>query len=881
MRLLFFVVLLLLLGSTSPISAQPTSKQAGAAPSQRLVKGIIIDATTGQGLEFATISITTKKDGSVSGGGLSEADGSFQFKVDGTELAAIIEFISYETTTIDPLPMDKPIIDLGKIELHPSSVELEDVEIVAERSETTFSLDKKVFTVGKDLANRGGTAEDVLNNVPSLDVDIEGTVTLRGSTGVRILIDGRPSSLVGVDSGSGLRSLASNLIERIEVITNPSARYDAEGMAGIINIVLKKNRADGFNGSIDLTAGLPTTGGVSANLNYRKGPLNWFVNYGLNYRSNLGLGHTIQDRISQGIGTDEFYRQLSTIDRDPLRAGLDNSFRFGADYFINDKTQITAAFQYKIGDDENETTLLYRDYSEQFGEIGIGALWTDQTQNFQDFDTFDAMLNTPSLIGTTTRIDDELEDESALQYSLNFTKEYSSRDHKLSASINYQDRGESENSIFTENFVDNQGGDDFLLDQRVENDEISKTWEVQVDYVKPISKDQKWEVGAKSSFRDINTNYLVEESDANGNFFALPGLNNSFDYDEDVIAAYGIYGNKRDNFSYQVGLRGEYSIINTFLVSNEGNPPNRRTYFNFFPSGHISYHLNDTDALQISYSRRINRPRFWDLNPFFTFQDRRNFFSGNPNMDPEYTDSYEIGQIKYWEGVTLSSSLFYRRTEDSRQRFLSVDRVTQNTVRIPLNIGTTDDYGLDLSIGYSGLSWLKVDFNTNIFRNQLSFDEDNVEDEVLRYYTDLRDFEGDENDLAERFAYNFQETDNITWNAKMTTRFSFLDSDLQLRMNYRGARQNVQGESAAVGSLDVGWSRDFLPGKNLTATLSIRDIFNSRRRAGQTFLDNFYQQQEFQWRSRVGTLTLSYRINQKKKRGGGNRGGGGQGGGEF
>jgi len=234
-------------------------------------------------------------------------------------------------------------------------------------------------------------------------------------------------------------------------------------------------------------------------------------------------------------------------------------------------------------------------------------------------------------------------------------------------------------------------------------------------------------------------------------------------------------------------------------------------------------------------------------------------------MDPEYTDSYEIGQIKYWEGVTLSSSLFYRRTEDSRQRFLSVDRVTQNTVRIPLNIGTTDDYGLDLSIGYSGLSWLKVDFNTNIFRNQLSFDEENVEDEVLRYYTDLRDFEGDENDLAERFAYNFQETDNITWNARMTSRFTFFDSDLQLRLNYRGPRQSAQGESRPITSVDLGWSKDLLEKKNLSVTLSIRDLFNSRRRAGSVFLDDFFQQSEFQWRSRTGTVTLSYRINQKKK----------------
>lgn len=881
----FWLVLFIMTVTLSTLSAQQDRRpgqRPGGAPPGKTIKGIITDSETGEGLEYATISIFNKKDDSVVGGGLSGPGGAFSFKTKGRMLYAVIDYISYESITIDPIKGEKgvPVIDLGEITMSQASIALDDVEITAERSETTFSLDKKVFTVGKDLANRGGSAEDVLNNVPSLDVDIEGNVTLRGSEGVRILIDGRPSSLVGVNNGSGLRSLASNLIEKIEVITNPSARYDAEGMAGIVNIVLKKNKSKGFNGSIDLSAGYPANGGVSANLNYRKGPLNWFVNYGINYRENAGLGHNIQDRIAQGNETSELYRQITTIDRDPLRTSLSNSIRFGADYFLTDKTQLTAAFQYKVSDDENETTLTYKDYSEQYGTLGLNPLWEDTNSAFLEFDNFDDRLNTESQLGQTIRTDNELEDESALQYSLNLSKEYSSRDHKLNASISYQDRGETESNKFNEVFDAYKAIDEFTLDQRVNNDEISKSWEFQLDYVKPLGKDHKWEAGVKSSLRDIRTNYLVEEAGADGIFFALEGLDNSFDYDEDVFAAYGIYGNRKNNFSYQVGLRGEYSLIKTKLVSNEGNPSEPRTYFNIFPSGHLSYHVNDTDALQISYSRRIRRPRFWDLNPFFTFQDRRNFFSGNPNMNPEYTDSYEIGQIKYWEGLSLSSSLFYRRTEASRQRFLSVDRITQNTVRIPINVGTTDDYGLDLSLGYSAIKWVKINFNTNIFRNQLSFQEDEVIGQVFQYYTEVRDFDEGLAAFDERYAYNLQETDNITWNAKMTTRFSFWESDLQFRMNYRGPRENVQGQSRAVGSLDIGWSKDFLPAKNLTVTLSVRDLFNSRKRAGQTYLDNFYQQQEFQWRSRFSTVTFSYRINQKKKRGGGQRGGD-EGGGEF
>lgn len=884
MRVFTIVIVFFFILPTLAQGQRGNGRPSGWTPPETSIKGKIIDAESEEGLEFATISIFRKKDGSVAGGGLSEANGVFDFKVKGRRLYAVVEYISYESVTIDPIEMQKgePVIDLGEIQLSSASIKLEDVEIIAEKSETTFSLDKKVFTVGKDLANRGGSAEDVLNNVPSLDVDIEGTVTLRGSEGVRILIDGRPSSLVGVNSGSGLRSLPSNLIEKIEVITNPSARYDAEGMAGIVNIVMKKNKSKGFNGSIDVSGGYPANGGISTNLNYRKGPLNWFVNYGINYRSNRGLGHNIQDRITAGDSSADLYRQITTLDRDPFRSGLSNSIRFGADYFLTDKTQLTAAFRYKVSDEENDTELTYKDYSEEYAAIGIEPLWTNQSTEYLDFDSFDSTLNSESLYGESTRIDNELEDESALQYSLNLSKEYSSREHKLNASISYQDRGETEKNTFAEKFSHLKGGENFTLDQRVENDEISKTWEFQLDYVKPLGTDHKWEAGVRSSLRDIETNYLVEEANEQGEYEALPGLDNSLDYDEDVIAAYGLYGNRNNNISYQAGLRGEYSILNTKLLTNEGNPDNKREFFNFFPSAHVSYHINDTDALQLSYSRRISRPRFRDLNPFFTFQDRRNFFSGNPNLNPQYTDSYEIGQIKYWEGLSVSSSLFYRRTKDSRQRFLILDNTTSYTVTVPVNVGVTDDYGLDLSLGYSAKKWLRINFNTNIFRNQLSFQENDVITEVFRFYSEVRDFEGNQEAFRERYGFNIQETDNITWNAKMTTKFSFLDSDLQVRLNYRGPRESLQGQRQGIASVDLGWSKDFLASKNLTATISVRDLFNSRKRAGQTYLDDFYQQSEFQWRSRMSTLTLSYRINQKKQRKGRPSGGnGGDSEGEF
>jgi len=539
-------------------------------PPQKTVKGRVLDAATGLGLEFATVSIFSKRDSSIAGGGLTGPDGMFSFPVKGFRLYAVVEFISYESLTIDPLQVEKgvPVINMGEVSLSTSSVQLEDVEITAERSETTFSLDKRVFTVGKDLANKGGSAEDILNNVPSVDVDIEGAVSLRGSEGVRILIDGKPSNLVGTNS-NGLRNIPSNMIKSVEVITNPSARYEAEGMAGIINIVLKKNQGHGFNGSIDVSAGWPRRAGFAANLNYRKGALNWFINYGINLRSGPGGGYSIQDQLVDNFGVES--RTITTLDRDMNRGGLSNSIRFGTDYHINDKEQITLAASYRTSDDDNETDVLYRDYSSTMADLGLEPLWIDTERTaFLDYDNFDSSLNQETYFLKSLREDDEIEKEDKSELSLNYSKEFSSRKHKLNASFQFQRGTETEDNVFTETRDDIVTGDQSIFNQLAANEEKDQTILMQLDYVHPLGKDHKWEAGLRTSLREINTNYLVEE-----NGVPIPGFQNMFDYDEDVVAAYGIYGNRKNNYSYQVGLRGEYSFINTQLIQSE-TPPNER-----------------------------------------------------------------------------------------------------------------------------------------------------------------------------------------------------------------------------------------------------------------------------------------------------------------
>lgn len=817
----FFIGVLFFIITTALVAQRPSGGAQGQKPKITL-KGQIMSTYSGTPLEFATISIFDKENSELITGGLTDLDGTFQVEVEIGPIYAEIEFISFEKLIIDPIIIDREairsgdrVINLGTLEMNQNAELLDEVEITAEKSEMQFALDKRIFNVGKDLANQGGTAQDILDNVPSVTVDIEGNVSLRGSSGVRILIDGRPSGLAGEDNANGLRAIPANLIDKVEVITNPSARYEAEGMAGILNIVLKKQKGGGFNGSFDVSGGYPAQGGVGANINYRKGKVNWFANYGLNYRESPGSGMYYQ---TTQVGSDLFIQDQES---ERNRTGLSNSIRAGIDFFPTEKQTFTGSFIYRRSDEDNLSALTYQDY----------------------------LNSVDNLTRTTLRTDDEREEESNLEYSINYKREFSNRKHVLNATLQFRDNVESENSDFFETVTFSSGSDVPDLIQRSGNDEGQKNILFQLDYVQPLEgENHNLELGLRTNFRDIDNDYLVEELQ-DGDFVSLPGLSNNFEYDEDVLAAYAMYGRGFGKLSLQAGLRAEYSHVITALLQTD--EVNDRDYMNLFPSVNATYEMPKGNALQLSYSRRIRRPRFWDLNPFFTFSDSRNTFSGNPNLDPEYTDSYEIGNIKYFENATFGGSLFYRHTTDVIQRVLTF-LPDGTTNRQPENLATQNDFGLEFTMQYSGVKWYRVDANANFFRSETN--GNNVDDSFS----------------AETF----------TWFARMTNRFKVWDgADLQVRLNYRAPRETVQGRSKSITSLDLGLSKDIT--SDATLTFGVRDLFNSRKRRGETIGENFYREDEFQWRARSFNLALNYRVNQKKRRGGGERGGDNQGGEQF
>ncbi len=809
-------IILTTLLSVSVLSAQTPGSAPGSAgsPAQKFaITGKVVDAGMKMPLEFATVTIFNEKDSSMVTGAITESNGSFVIEVKPGLYYAQIEFISFKAKTITGIVVNRnePVAELGTIEMESDAEMLTEVEVRAEKSQMQLSLDKKVFNVGKDLANNGGTASDVLNNVPSVTVDVEGNVELRGSGGVRILIDGKPSGLVGISNTNGLRQIPANLIDRIEVITNPSARYEAEGMAGIINIILKKDRSQGLNGSFDLTAGNPDEYGIALNMNYRKDRFNFFTNYGLRYRKGPGQGDLYQ----------EFFRNDTTFITDQTsrrtRGGLSNSVRFGADYFFNEKNILTTAFNFRYSDDNNFNKITYRDYINDFSNPA----------------------------GVTFRTDDEIEKEPNLEYSLTYKKMFERQGHEFTADIRFQDNTEEENSDFIEESYTSDGliktGPD--LHQRSGNKEEQRNIIVQLDYVQPFSKDGKFEAGLRSGIRDIRNDFLVEQETGDDVWTPLAGLSNNFIYEEDIYAAYTIVGNKINKFNWQAGLRAEYSDVLTKLVQTDS--VNHRKYANLFPSVFLGYEISEKNSVQVSYSRRIRRPGFWELNPFFTYSDARNFWSGNPNLNPEFTDSYEVGYLQYFDKGSITSSVFYRHTNDVIERIRTQISDTSSFTQ-PVNLATQDDYGLEFTWSYDPIKNWRINGNVNFFR---SITDGEYEGQVFN-------------------------ADTYTWFGRVSSRVTlFKKVDFQVNFNYRAPRKTTQGRSLAIWHVDPAASMDVLKG-NGTLTFSVRDLFNTRRRRYVTQGENFYTEGDWQWRARQATLTFSYRLNQKKQRG---RNGGGRG----
>ncbi|MEO8474045.1 MAG: TonB-dependent receptor [Chryseolinea sp.] len=785
------------------ISLLILAAQTGFGQAKYQISGTVIDSTASSPLAFATVRILKVEDKSFAGGSLTSDAGEFSISVPEGKYYAEIGFMGYHSQRSKPFMVSKTgsTVTLGKIMLGVSARTLDEVIVQAEKSSMELSLDKKIFNVGQDLANAGGSASDILTNIPSVSVDPEGTIKLRGSDNVRILIDGKPSGLVSFKGGSGLQQLQASMIERVEVITNPSARYEAEGMAGIINIVLKKDRHEGFNGSFDVIAGHPINYGGAANVNFRHRKVNFFVNYSIAYRETPSRGSQYQE-VYGGDGTTKITQQTT----DGYITGFNNNIRGGLDYFFNEKSILTASYLYRRSDAGRVTHIRYEDFTNS--------------------------ITNP--VGYTLRKQDENEVEPNSEYSLIYKKSFQEKGHEFTGEVKYLDNWESSKQTFTQTIYANNGTPQSGTIEKAPNDESEKQFLVQLDYTKPVWKDGKFEAGVRTSFRDMVNDYVVYRQNEQGGFDPLPGLDNIFVYNENIHAAYAILGNKTRKFSYQAGLRTEWTDVKTTL--KETNDVNPRKYTNLFPSVHATMELQGQNALQVSYSRRVRRPFYNDLSPFMTYADSRNYFSGNPDLNPEFSNVYEVGHIKYFEQGTFTSSVYFRDTDGKIDRIRTVDAQTGLATTLPQNLKGEKAYGIEFTSSLTPVKWWKIDGNFNFFHSKI--DGSNIMD-------------------------SYRAT-TYSWFARLTSRFTVAKIiDVQLRGNYEAPQKSAQGRRKSLSYMDFSMSKDILKGRG-TLNLNILDVFNSRKMRTITQGEDFYTAGNYQFRRRQINLTFSYRIKQNK-----------------
>jgi outer membrane cobalamin receptor len=767
------------------------------------LSGKVIDADSGEPLVYATVSVLNAGDSSLITGAATDENGRFQLETNQQHFLVRIDYIAYQAQYFSDLAAaDRSEIDLETIALQASETILKEVRVEAKKEQVEIGLDRKIFNVSEDLSRFGGNAQDILNNIPSVTVDVDGNVSLRGSSSVRILINGRQSGLVGISGPDALRQLPSNLVERVEVITNPSAKYDAEGMAGIINIVLKKEEERGLQGSFDLFAGYPHNYNAVANLNFRTNKLNFFGSYGFQYRDSPGSSY------SKRYITEDDTTTLLIQDRTFNRKEFSHTLRLGLDYTFIPNNTITGSFLYRYGDGDNISDIYYYEY-----------------------------LGEDALTGAKQRRFEEMELEPNIDYTITYLRKFEGKDHQLTVDIDYTYGYEEEIADIDEFLISEEiPPNDPLLTQHSDLVETNDNLVLQADYSRPVLSGGRLELGYKSSIRNINNDYMVEEVQ-DGEWVELPGLTNQFNYDEDIHALYSTFGNKANNFSYQVGIRLEATRIITELA--ETGERADKDYNNLFPTGHFAYNLPRDNTIQISYSRRISRPWYRYLSPFYNYTDPYYIRTGNPDLDPEFTHALELSQLKNWNKASLSSAVYYRHTDGVIQRIQTVENDV--TISRPENLSTEHSYGLEFIVSADPYKWWKLNGSANFFRSIV--DGGNLDQQL--------------------------QADTYSWFGRINSRIDLpYNVDFQLMFNYRAPYQTTQGRRNAYSYLDLALTRDVLHDRG-TLSLRVSDLFNSRRYGGTTTGENFYIEQEYRRQVRQVTLGFSYRLNKEKNRGSG------------
>ena len=801
MNNLFLVVFTFTIFITN-INAQPNEKETSSLKSNidkdAVITGTVLDAETKEPLEYATIAFFSKKANKITTGGITDIDGNFSIPVPKGTYDIIIEYISFKTHTIFNKTITKNE-NIGTFSLALNTESLGEIEIIAERTTVEIKLDKRIYNVGKDLTVSGGSVSDVLDNVPSVSVDVEGNVALRGNDNVRILINGKPSGLVGLNSTDALKQLPAESIEKIEVITSPSARYEAEGTAGILNIILRRSKLQGLNGAITANAGHPDAAGVSGNINYRTGDVNFFNTTSYSYKESPGYAYNFTRYKDTGNFIDE--------KNDWIYNSKGITTNLGLEWYVNESSSITTSLVYNNRDNDGDAINKILQYDSDF-----------------------------NLTGKSTRIKPEPSNSKTIQYALNYTKNFESSGHKLTFDFQYEDSDQNKDEFVNQDGIDTEMA--FTIEDQ------SKIL-LQTDYVLPIGENKQLELGYRGDFSDKSTDYVVELLNENTNNFEIDtNLSNLFNFRIYLNSVYSQFGNKINKFSYLLGLRLENTQI-TIDQPTSGDYK-KKNFTGLFPTINLSYEISDSQSLTLGYNRRLSRPRGYHLNPFPSRSSLTNIFQGNPDLNPSYSNKFDLGYLNRFGKFTLSSSLYFQHTTDEDE-WVSID--TGNTVdingedvpviqRTPVNAGTNDRYGFEFNLGYNPTKKWRINSDFNFFKSIT---------------------EGEFNGIN-------LDANNLRWSLRLNNKYTLPGGiDWQTNVRYRGPSEDAQNKRKGNFSTTMAFSKDLFKEKASIA-FNVNDLLNSSKFRGDVESETFISSREIRWRGvRSYNLSFTYRFNQKKK----------------
>lgn len=777
-----------------------------------MIEGKVLEKEQKIPVEYANVVVFSIEDSSMVTGGITGPEGSFELKdIPFGDYYVVVNFIGFEKKTIPGVNVSESErqINLGVISLDYSAVQLEGTEIVAERLAVEYKLDKKVINVDQDISAAGSSAIEILEKAPSVRVDIDGNVSLRGSSNFVVLIDGKPSILSGSEA---LQQIPAMAIENIEIITNPSVRYDPDGTSGIINIVMKKEQLKGFSGMVEASAGTGDKYTSNLYLNYRNGKFNVFGGVEWNDRRFPRTESSLRETYTN----DTTFVRMSEAETAWFRSGL--NFKGGLDFFMDDKTTFTVGGEYGNYSFGWENFARVHDYS-----VPAGPERYYRDNNVFNFSRYSMGLNA------------------------NINRKFNQEGHEINLFGFYSERGGSQEQDKKEQ---DTGMDFEPLDVepfmlRSIEEGPTKRFRMELDYMKPVLEKGKFEAGYHMRVSDEEESYLLETYDPDLELWIEDdNYTKTALYDRQIHAIYGIFSHEFKGFEYQLGLRGEYTQRNITVVNTgESSIIDRLDYF---PSVHISKRLLEKNQFIASYSRRIDRPRGWYLEPFETYVDENTRRVGNPGLLPEYTDSYELGYLRTLQAGNISIDGFFRKTGNKITSVQYFDEEKGLIYREFVNLNNDKALGSEASFMCDIAKWLDVNLSGSY------------------YYYEVEDLTGE--------TAGYRTSNN--WDTRLITTFKLpTETRIQVNFTYESPSATAQGRREGYHFTDITVRQDFFK-KQLSATLEVGDIFATRTSESYLYGDNLYIYENEIPEHRVVTFTLSYRLNNFKKKNGPGNGGG-------